>query len=295
MNDMNTREDIEVDLFLEGIFRHYHYDFRNYSRTFIKRRLNLIKTLLQCESFSILQHKVLHDPLMMIKILNYLTIQVGDMFRDPGYFLSMRHIISSYLSTYSSIKVWIAGCGTGEELYSLAILFREEGLENRTQFFATDINYEALKRAEAGVYAMDRLEAFENNYKLTDPTSSFSKYYTVKNNHAVLDRTLKENTVFYNHSLVSDSVFGEMHLISCRNVLIYFDSSLQERAIGLFSDALIRKGFLGLGAKESLYLSPHASNFTEFQRKDRIYQKMAMHELPPPRVRGIVKVGANER
>ena len=295
MNDMNTREDIEVDLFLEGIFRHYHYDFRNYSRTFIKRRLNLIKTLLQCESFSILQHKVLHDPLMMIKILNYLTIQVCDMFRDPGYFLSMRHIISSYLSTYSSIKVWIAGCGTGEELYSLAILFREEGLENRTQFFATDINYEALKRAEAGVYAMDRLEAFENNYKLTDPTGSFSKYYTVKNNHAVLDRTLKENTVFYNHSLVSDSVFGEMHLISCRNVLIYFDSSPQERAIGLFSDALIRKGFLGLGAKESLYLSPHASNFTEFQRKDRIYQKMAMHELPPPRVRGIVKVGANER
>lgn len=295
MNDMNTREDIEVDLFLEGIFRHYQYDFRNYSRTFIKRRLNLIKTLLQCESFSILQHTVLHDPLMMTKILNYLTIQVGDMFRDPDYFLSMRHIISSYLSTYSSIKVWIAGCGTGEELYSLAILFREEGLENRTQFFATDINYEALKRAEAGVYAMDRLEAFENNYKLTDPTDSFSKYYTVKNNHAVLDSTLKENTVFYNHSLVSDSVFGEMHLISCRNVLIYFDSSLQERAIGLFSDALIRKGFLGLGAKESLYLSPHASNFTEFQRKDRIYQKMAMHELPPPRVRGIVKVGANER
>jgi len=289
MNAMNTREDIEVDLFLEGIFRQYHYDFRNYSRVFIKRRLNLIKTLLQCESFSILQHKVLHDPLMMTKILNYITIQVGDMFRDPGYFLSLRQIISSYLSTYSSIKVWIAGCGTGEELYSLAILFREEGLENRTQFFATDISHEALKRAEAGVYGMDRLESFENNYKLTDPKHSFSKYYTVKNNNAAMDSTLKENTVFYNHSLVSDSVFAEMHLISCRNVLIYFDNSLQERAIGLFSDALIRKGFLGLGAKESLYLSPHASIFTEFHRKDRIYQKMAVQELPPPRVRGLIK------
>lgn len=287
MNAMNTREDIEIDLFLEGVYRLYHYDFRNYSRTFIKRRLNLIKTLSHCESFSMLQHKVLHDPLLIHKLLNYITIQVGDMFRDPDYFLSLRRIISSYLSTYSSIKVWIAGCGTGEELYSLAILFREEGLENRTQFFATDINFEALKRAEAGVYGMDRLESFENNYKLTDPKHSFSKYYTVKNNYAVLDSTLKENTVFYNHSLVSDSVFGEMHLISCRNVLIYFDNSLQERAIGLFNDALVRKGFLGLGAKESLYLSPHADNFAEFQKKDRIYQKMAVQKLSPPRVRGL--------
>lgn len=287
---MSTREDIEVDLFLEGVYRHYHYDFRNYSRTFIKRRLNLIKTLLQCESFSMLQHQILHDPHLMTKILNYLTIQVGDMFRDPGYFLSLRHIISSYLSTYSSIKVWIAGCGTGEELYSLAILFREEGLESRAQFFATDINFEALKRAEAGIYAVDRLESFENNYRHTDPKHSFSSYYTIKNNYAVFDSALKENTVFYNHSLVSDSVFAEMHLISCRNVLIYFDNSLQERAIGLFSDALIRKGFLGLGAKESLYLSPHAGNFTEFQRKDRIYQKMALQELPLPRVRGLIKL-----
>lgn len=290
MNAMNTREDIEVDLFLEGIFRQYHYDFRNYSRTFVKRRLNLIKTLLHCESFSILQHKVLHDPLLMTKLLNYLTIQVGDMFRDPSYFLSLRQIISSYLSTYSSIKVWIAGCGTGEELYSLAILFREEGLESRTQFFATDINYEALKRAEAGIYAADRLETFENNYQLTDPKHSLSRYYTLKNNQVVFDNTLKENTIFYNHSLVSDSVFGEVHLISCRNVLIYFDNTLQERAIGLFSDALVRKGFLGLGAKESLHFSTHAVNFTEFQRKDRIYQKVAMKELMPPRVRALIKL-----
>lgn len=287
---MTVSEDIEVDLFLEGIYRRYHYDFRNYARPFIKRRLNLIKTLLHCDSFSILQHKVLHDPLLMVKVLNYLTIQVGDMFRDPNYFLCLRQIVSSYLSTYSSVKVWIAGCGTGEELYSLAILFREEGLENRTQFFATDINQEALKRAEAGVYNVDRLEAFNHNYRLTHPKRALSDYYTVKNNYALFDKTLKEKTVFYNHSLVSDSVFSEMHLISCRNVLIYFNNLLQERAIGLFSDALVRKGFLGLGAKESLYFSSHAAHFVEFQKKERIYQKMAAQELPAPRVRGLLKL-----
>ncbi|MCC2641412.1 MAG: chemotaxis protein CheR [Nitrospira sp.] len=266
-------EDIELQLLLEAIYRKYHYDFRGYSLASIKRRLVQACERTGCRTLSALQDKVLHDPTMLPHILGYLTVQVSDMFRDPSYFLAIRHSVVPHLKTYPSLKVWVAGCSTGEELYSLAILFREEGLESRTMFYATDINSDALAKAEAGVYDLQRIALFTKNHRLSGGACSLSEYYTAAYHAARFDKTLRRRTVFSDHSLVSDSVFGEMHLISCRNVLIYFDRPLQDRAVGLFKEALVRKGFLGVGARESLRFNAHSKAFTEFLPEERMYQK----------------------
>lgn len=267
-------ENIELRLLVEAIYRRYHHDFRGYSLASLKRRLSQAKERFQCESFSALQERVLHDSSMLPQLLGYLTVQVSEMFRDPSFFRALREEVVPHLRTYPSLKVWVAGCSAGEELYSLAILFREEGLESRTMFYATDINPEALRKAEAGVYALDRLAQFSENHQLSGGKSSLSNYYTAAYGNAVFDRTLRQRTVFSDHSLASDAVFAEVQLVCCRNVLIYFDRALQDRAVGLFKDALVRKGFLGLGSKESLHFSAHGAAFTEFVRQQRIYQKV---------------------
>ncbi|HEY4260130.1 MAG TPA: CheR family methyltransferase [Schlesneria sp.] len=266
-------EDLETRLLLDAIFHQYHYDFRGYSMASVKRRLKQAKEHFECRSISELQHRVLHEPAVLPELLSYLTIQVSDLFRDPTYFLALRESVIPHLRTYPSLKVWIAGCSAGEELYSMVILFREEGLEDRTMFYGTDINPRALERAEAGVYDMESIPRFTENHRKSGGKSSLSDYYTAAYGSAVLDKSLRRRAVFSDHSLVTDAVFAEMHLISCRNVLIYFDQDLQNRAIGLFSDSLIRKGFLGLGAKESLRFSKRADDFSEFARDERIYQK----------------------
>ncbi len=266
-------EDIELRLLLEAIFRKYHYDFRGYSIASIKRRLAQAKDHFNCTSYSQLQDRVLHDASLLPKLLGYLTVQVSEMFRDPSYFRAIREKVVPHLRTYPSLKIWIAGCSTGEEVYSFVILFREEGLADRTIFYATDINPDALKKAEAGVYDLDRLQLFTENHQKSGGKSSLSDYYVAAYGAASFDKSLRQHVVFSDHSLVSDAVFGEMQLVSCRNVLIYFDRDLQDRAIGLFKDALPHKGFLGLGAKESLRFSCHSDAFTDFVRDDRIYQK----------------------
>jgi chemotaxis protein methyltransferase CheR len=268
-------EDIELRLLLEAIFQQYGYDFRSYSRASIKRRLLQARSKFGCETFSQLQDLTLHQPSMLQQLLSYLTVQVSDLFRDPSYFLAIREQVIPHLRTYASLKVWIAGCGTGEEVYSLAILFREEGLESKTLFYGTDISPDALARAEAGLYNLDRMAAFTESHRRAGGKSSLSDYYTAAYGGAVFDKTLRERMVFSDHSLVSDAVFAEVQLVSCRNVLIYFDRELQDRAVGLFRDSLSRGGFLGLGAKESLRFSAHADAFVEFDRKERIYQKKA--------------------
>ena len=266
-------EDLEVELLLEALFQRYHYDFRHYARASIKRRLVQAKTQLAFGSISAMQESLLHDPTTLPQLLGYLTVQVSEMFRDPGYFRALREKVLPHLKTYPSLKVWIAGCSHGEEVYSLAILFREEGLAERTLFYATDINPEALRAAEAGVYPLDRVRKFTENHQKSGARSSLSDYYTADYGRAVFDKTLRSRVVFSDHSLVTDAVFGEMHLISCRNVLIYFDRPLQDRAIGLFRDSLARKGFLGLGSKESLRFSEHAGAFADFVREEKIYQR----------------------
>jgi len=271
-------EELELKLLLEAIFHKYHYDFRNYSMASIKRRLLQARDHLGCETFSQLQDKTLHDPAIFPVLLGYLTVQVSEMFRDPSYFLCLRNRVVPHLKTYPSLKVWIAGCSTGEELYSLAILFREEGLESRTIFYATDINSAALEKAEAGVYSLDRIAQFSRNHRDSGAKASLSDYYTAAYGAAMFDKSLKTRCVFSNHSLVSDSVFAETQLVSCRNVLIYFDCELQDQAIGLFKDSLVRKGFLGLGSKENIRFSCHAPSFSEFARSERLYQKEEKNE-----------------
>lgn len=266
-------EETEIRLLLEAIFQVYHYDFRGYSMGSIKRRLVQAKTVFRCNSISQLQDKVLHDPSMLTQLLSFLTVQVSELFRDPHYFKTIRENIIPHLRTYPSLKVWVAGCSSGEELYSLSILFREEGLWEKTMFYATDINPDALKKAEAGIFDLDRMQLFTTNYQRAGGTKSLSDYYTAAYGSATFDRSLRERAVFSDHSLVTDEVFGEMHFISCRNVLIYFDRDLQNRAIGLFKSSLARKGFLGLGSKETLRFSDHSSDFEEFAREDKIYQK----------------------
>lgn len=266
-------EEIELGLLLEAIFQKYHYDFRGYAQASIKRRLKQALERFNCRTLSQLQDKVLHDPSVLPILLSYLTVQVSELFRDPAYFLALREHVLPHLRTYPSLKVWVAGCGTGEEIYSLVILFREEGLEDRTIFYGTDISPDALKKAEAGKYAADRIPLFTENHRRAGGKSSLSDYYTAAYGAAVFDKSLRRRVVFSDHSLVSDEVFAEMQLISCRNVLIYFRELLQNRALGQFKDSLARKGFLGLGSKETLRFSEHAAAFTEFVPSERIYQK----------------------
>lgn len=266
-------DDIEIELLLEALYRRYHYDFRHYARASIKRRLILARGRLGMSSFSALQDRLLHDPDMLAKLLNYLTVQVSEMFRDPSYFRALREKVIPHLRTYPSLKVWIAGCSNGEEVYSLAMLFSEEGLEQRTIFYATDINPKALKAAEAGVYPLDQIRKFTENHQKSGARTSLSDYYVADYDRAIFDSSLRANVVFSDHSLATDSVFAEMHLISCRNVLIYFDRALQERAVGLFEESLVRRGFLGLGRKESLRFSDRAAGFADFVREEKIYQR----------------------
>ncbi|HEX5687617.1 MAG TPA: protein-glutamate O-methyltransferase CheR [Ideonella sp.] len=265
--------DIELRLFVEAVYLRYHYDFREYAPSSLKRRLRAAMARFGCHTLSQLQDQLLHDVAVFPQLLDYLTVQVSEMFRDPPYFKALRDSVVPLLRTYPSLKVWIAGCSTGEEAWSMAILLREEGLLDRTLIYATDINAHSLQAAETGVYAAERIAGFSDNHRLSGAHSSLSEHYTAAYGNAVFDKRLKKHIVFSDHSLATDSVFAEVQLVSCRNVLIYFNRALQNRAIGLFRDALCRQGFLGVGAKESLRFTDHQEAFTELVPQLRLYQK----------------------
>ena len=265
--------DIEMRLLIDAIYLKYHYDFRGYAEASLKRRLSTAPSRFGCRTLSQLQDKILHEPATFSAVLGLLTVPVSEMFRDPSYFRSLREKVIPILRTYPSLKVWVAGCSTGEEVYSLAILLHEEGLLERTLFYATDINPQTLQKATAGIYAIDRIAGFTENHRKSGGRGSLSEYYTAAYGRAVFDKALRRHIVFSDHSLATDSVFAEVHLVSCRNVLIYFNRELQDRAVGLFHEALCRKGFLGIGMKESLRFSGHAQSFTDFVYKDRIFQR----------------------
>lgn len=267
--------EIELKLFVEAVLLKYDYDFRNYAPASLKRRLQSAMTRFGCQTLSQLQERMLHEPQTFPLLLDFLTVQVSEMFRDPSYFLAIRQQVVPILRTYPSLKLWIAGCSGGEEAYSFAILLREEGLLERTLLYATDINGLALERARAGVYDLGRLASFSENHAKAGGKTSLSDYYTAAYGGALFDSSLRERIVFSDHSLATDAVFAEVQLISCRNVLIYFDRVLQDRALGLFHESLSHKGFLGIGAKESLRFSAYAQGFDELVRQDRIYRKVA--------------------
>jgi chemotaxis protein methyltransferase CheR len=260
-------------LLIDAIYLKYHYDFRGYAEASLKRRLSTAPSRFGCKTLSQLQDKVLHEPATFTAVLSLLTVPVSEMFRDPSYFLSLREKVVPILRTYPSLKVWVAGCSTGEEVYSLAILLHEEGLLERSLIYATDINPQTLQTATAGIYAIDRIAGFTENHRKSGSRGSLSEYYTAAYGRAVFDKALRRHIVFSDHSLATDSVFAEVHMVSCRNVLIYFNPELQDRALGLFHEALCHKGFLGIGMKESLRFSAHAQSFSDFVYKDRIFQR----------------------
>ncbi|HVL75366.1 MAG TPA: protein-glutamate O-methyltransferase CheR [Noviherbaspirillum sp.] len=271
---MDSDFDIELKLLLEGVYLKYQHDFRHYAVASLRRRMQQAMARFDCKSLSQLQHRVLHEPEVFAQMLAYFTVQVSEMFRDPSYFKALREHVIPMLRTYPSIKVWIAGCSTGEEAWSLAILLEEEGLLDRTVMYATDINPAALRAAEAGVYDLDRIARFSVNYQQAGGTRSLSDYYQAAYDRAIFRQSLKSQIVFADHSLATDSVFSEMHLVSCRNVLIYFDRELQNRAVKLFYDSLVHRGFLGIGPKENLRFTPFVHAFSEIAPGERIYQRI---------------------
>jgi len=268
-------EELELDLLLEGIFRAYHYDFRSYARSSLRRRIAQILASHQLPTATALLDRLIHDPDSFASVLPGLTIQVSDLFRDPGYWRTLRGTVVPVLSTYPFLRVWIAGCGAGEEAYSMAILLHEEGLLERTQIYATDIDAQSLRDAEAGVYSTERLRAFSENYFAAGGRASLSDYYEATSSHAVMSPALRRRILFSDHSLATDAAFAEVQLISCRNVLIYFEKTLQNRVVGLFLDSLCQRGFVGLGMHESLQFMDRAADFEVFSKSDNVYRAVA--------------------
>ncbi len=266
--------DIEVELFITALFTKYGYDFRNYSKAHMKRRiLNRVSLTPDISNISELIHKILYDESFFKTIISDFSINVTEMFRDPDFYKAIRETVVPYLKTYPFIKIWHAGCSTGEEVYSMAILLMEEGLYDRTQIYATDFNDTVLEEAKEGIYSIDRIKEYTQNYQKSNGKESFSDYYTAKYNLVKFNENLKKRIVFSNHNLVTDGTFGEMNLIICRNVLIYFDRDLQNRVFKLFKESLVHGGILGIGSKESLSFSEVKNDFVSLVEKEKIYKK----------------------
>ncbi|WOJ91227.1 protein-glutamate O-methyltransferase CheR [Methylocapsa polymorpha] len=271
-SDAQEENDLELDLLLEAIYRTYHYDFRGYARSSLRRSVARGQSALGSPTITHLLDRILHESEAFAELLRYLTIQVSEFFRDPGYFRLLREKVMPHLATYPSLRIWVAGCGTGEEAYSIAIILHEEGLLERSLIYATDIDMESLKIAEAGVYELGRLRGFSENYFRSGGRASLSDYYAIAPSRAAFTPMLRKHILFSDHSLATDAAFAEMQLVSCRNVLIYFDRELQDRTIGLFRESLCPRGFLGLGPKETLTFSDHANSFEALANDERIYR-----------------------
>ncbi|MGD9557266.1 MAG: protein-glutamate O-methyltransferase CheR [Mangrovibacterium sp.] len=266
-------EDIELDLLLQAVQMKYGYDFRNYNKAHLKRRIHQRLKMSGLTTISELQNKVLWDKDFYQVFLQDLSINVTEMFRDPEFYLAFRKKVISHLKTYAHIKVWHAGCSTGEEVYSLAIMMKEENLLPRVQIYATDINKSVLETARQGIYSKKEIELYSGNYLAAGGKGQLSDYYTSKYGSVLFDKSLSKNIVFADHNLVTDGVFAEVNLIFCRNVLIYFDKFLQNKVLCLFSNSLARRGFLCLGTKESLAFTDLENSFETVDGKLRIYRK----------------------
>lgn len=273
MNAAPDVDEIELRLLMEAIYLRYSYDFRDYTGASQKRRVAYALAQFGLPNVSALQNRVLHDPAVFAQLLQFLTIPVSEMFRDPAYFLALRQQVVPVLHTYPSVKIWVAGCSTGEEAWSIAIMLHEEGLLKRTQIYATDINPASIEKARQGIFALEAVKGYTTNYQQSGGTSAFSDYYTAAYGGARFDPFLCADVIFADHSLATDSVFAETQLVSCRNVLIYFNRKLQDRALGLFHESLCHRGFLGLGSKESIDFSGYAERFDTLAKAERIYRK----------------------
>lgn len=265
--------DLEISLLLEAIYRKHGYDFREYSKAHIRRRIMNRMAVSGLEDVSQMQSKVLNDETFASELLQDLSITVTEMFRDPVFYRALREKVIPILKTYPFIKIWHAGCASGEEAYSMAILLQEEGLYDRTTIYATDFNQMALNRAKDGTFSNKMIKEYTSNYQLSGGKESFSSYYISNYDNVIMNQSLKKNIVWANHNLVTDSVFAEVHLILCRNVLIYFDINLQNKVQTLFYNSLINGGVLCLGSKESLRFTDLHQQYSELDTKQRIFKK----------------------
>jgi chemotaxis protein methyltransferase CheR len=267
-------ERIELDCLLEAVYQRYGFDFREYAPASLRRRVNRRVKLEELSSISVLQDQLLRDPDVMQRLLLDLSINVTAMFRDPSFYLAFREKVVPLLRTYPFTRIWLAGCSTGEEVYSLAILLEEESLYERARIYATDINEEVLERARLGVFPLNKMQDYTRNYLNAGGKRAFSDYYTSAYDGAAFDRSLMRNVVFAQHNLAMDRSFNEFHVIVCRNVMIYFERNLQQRVFELFDDSLARLGILALGHKESLRTSGHAERYEEIDADERLYRKV---------------------
>lgn len=266
-------EEPEITALLDVVYQQYGYDFRQYSDAHIKRRITNRLVMSGLGSVPEMKERVAKDKEFAALLLQDLSITVTEMFRDPDFYRALREKVIPILRTYSFIKIWHAGCSTGEEAYSMAILLQEEGLYERTTIYATDFNQHALDRAKEGIFSTESIKAYTYNYQKAGGKEAFSNYYTSNYNMVIMDSALKKNIVWANHNLVTDGVFAEMNLILCRNVLIYFNKELQNRVQGLFFDSLVNGGILCLGIKESLQFCDYSKGYQELDRKHRIFKK----------------------
>jgi len=271
----NRLDDLELRLLLEAVYQYYGYDFREYARSSLKRRVWRRVAEEGLKTVSGLQERVLHDPQCLDRLLLDLSISVTSMFRDPTFYAALRAKVVPLLRTYPFIRVWNAGCATGEETYSLAILLNEEGLGGRTRIYATDINDVVLKSAKEGVFPLDKMREYTENYIRGGGKTAFSDYYKVFGEKVRFDPALVDQVVFAQHNLVSDAAFNEFHLIVCRNVMIYFDRSLQDKVHRLLHDSLVRFGILALGHKESIRFTSLADSYEEIDGREKLYRRVA--------------------
>jgi chemotaxis protein methyltransferase CheR len=268
-------EEIELELLLEGIFRHYGFDFRNYALSSLRRRVwNFIRNE-QLSSISALQDRVLHDRAWLERFLYALSVNVSAMFRDPAFYLTFRREVVPLLRTYPFIRIWLAGVSMGEEVYSLGILLQEEGIYDRCRIYATDINDAVLKKAKDGIYPIELMQTYTSNYIKAGGNRSFSDYYTAAYENALFKSSLRDNVVFAQHNLATDASFNEFHVILCRNVMIYFNSQLQAHVHHLLYESLVMFGIVGLGSKETLRFSPHENSYEEIDKNAKLYRRIA--------------------
>jgi chemotaxis protein methyltransferase CheR len=273
LEECSELEQIEIDLLLKGIYLRYGFDFQNYAFTSIRRRIWYRIKAEKLGTVTALLEKVLHDSSTMDRLYKDFSINVTEMFRDPGFFKSFRENIIPTLKDLPSIRIWHAGCSTGEEAYSMAILLNEEGLYNKARIYATDMNSDVIKQAQSGKFPLHRMQTYTSNYLNSGGRNSFSEYYTTDYDYAYFNSILSSNIVFAQHNLVTDGSFNEFHIIICRNVMIYFDRELQDRVHQLFYDSLSPHGYLGLGNREGLSYTNFSKLYKEVDKTERIYQK----------------------
>jgi len=267
-------EALEIKLLTEGIYEHYGFDFRDYSLPSMKRRIWKRIYAEGLSTVSGLQEKVLHDAGTMERLLLDLSINTTAMFRDPTFYLAFRQKVVPTLRTYPFVRIWHAGCSTGEEVYSMAMLLQEEGLYERCRIYATDINETVLQRAKEGIFPLSSMQENTSNYIAAGGTGNFSQYYTARYDHAIFRPSLRENVVFAQHNLVTDASFNQFNVIFCRNVLIYFNTELQDRVQKLFLNSLETFGILGLGKKETIKYTTIADSYEEIDAEERIYRRV---------------------